>query len=1104
MQSEIIGFSSLFLGLALGLICSKSVPNTTVLQTKRRRRKKKQIQISPPQRSSIGPIPHDLQKEETSALLAIFLEDMSVLKAPDNSFKIFLKPTQNPKESYCSLYLYVTYPTDYPNSPPVLILNDIVNISKENTAEIKTRITQIAAEKSKNSQCMIYDVCELIQFELAKLNIPPEPLRIANQIEKKTKEDSGLVDEIYGELRRRKKSKETQDLPIQLNDLCSMKTISKEFSRNSRNFEPTISHTMSGFDYKRYFEEEIRIGRGGGGSVYKARNKIDGGLYAIKKIKLEGKKQHYIRSLLKEVVLLSRLQHQNVVRYHNAWFEDDNSEDSDSSSEEEISFSSEGSEISERSEDIISDEWNICFERSGGHIEPAIFNEDFENKPRKLYIQMEYCSGDTLRSVLDEKLPCATENWKMLREILQALSYIHSKGTIHRDLKPANIFLGSNGEVKLGDFGLATTIGHKIEKTGHKKPTPESFSIGIGTPLYCSPEQSQSGKYDQKADIYSIGIIFFEMWREFGSMMQRSDEIIKLREKHELPQDFLKNVPNEVVKIILWLTEILPENRPSAQELLQSGLLLHTIDPKVFNEFLHHSLKPKTIENFMLLAAIFDKPNSEYVQFTYNLTESLAESSIKKNSRKIETMVKNYCVSKMKNLMDLAGIIDVEAPLIYPYSKNMTVFNLQKDGNYEKNLVDSNELIAKFMELSGTIVQLSNNQVVPWARVLAKKDINGILKRYNIGNMYRAHGSGEQPESELEMSIDYCYDPDLLDSYKYWFEAELIKISQSCLDQFSIKLPMIELAISDSRILDIILNHCEVPFNIRIKVLALMNSLHRRKWANVLQDLSVIGIRFSTAEKLKFYFKMKDKRERLMEILRKDPIWKNNNLCKILDIDMRHLEEACKDYGINIDIDFGLIPDEILYYSGLLFKFSCLQTSEKSKNSDRVLIATGGRYDNLISHFAFPEKMSKTKATSGIGVRIFLEKIISLINQTNIDQFLRGPQVLVSYKSYDPRPDFKSIFTEKINLTLELWKNGISALYEYGQQDEEDLLETCKKYRIRFWITIKEANSEKRIKIRDFAKDPIVKTIERQLVIKYIQDRLKSHTGEIYLLYPHR
>ena len=86
-------------------------------------------------------------------------------------------------------------------------------------------------------------------------------------------------------------------------------------------------------------------------------------------------------------------------------------------------------------------------------------------------------------------------------QISLALKHSHDRKILHRDLKSANIFLSKGGTVKLGDFGVAGVIEH----TKSKKDTQ------IGTPLYMSPEMLNDEKYDSKSDIWSLGVLLYEM-----------------------------------------------------------------------------------------------------------------------------------------------------------------------------------------------------------------------------------------------------------------------------------------------------------------------------------------------------------------------------------------------------------------------------------------------------------------------------------------------------------------------------------------------------------------------------------------------------------------
>lgn len=223
-------------------------------------------------------------------------------------------------------------------------------------------------------------------------------------------------------------------------------------------------------------------------------------------------------------------------------------------------------------------------------------------------------------------------------------------------------------------------------------------------------------------------------------------------------------------------------------------------------------------------------------------------------------------------MLERAGAVELDAPLIYPYSDKISISTQDRKGNSQKVYIDCNESIAKFMDQSGLIVQLSNNVLCPWARIISRKNLGGILKRFSITNVYRNHGEGEHPEQATEASIDILYDPESLGRYRFWFEAEIIKLTLLCVEQFGKDLPLIEVAVSDSKILDAILDFCEVPKNIRIKVLGICSHMKRRKWVKVREELINLGIHFGTAEKLGSLIKMRGSRESIIEGLKKQLI----------------------------------------------------------------------------------------------------------------------------------------------------------------------------------------------------------------------------------------
>ncbi|MCZ6500447.1 MAG: protein kinase [Gammaproteobacteria bacterium] len=118
------------------------------------------------------------------------------------------------------------------------------------------------------------------------------------------------------------------------------------------------------------------------------------------------------------------------------------------------------------------------------------------------YITMEYFKEGSLRAKMEQSLP-VTAVLEYLRQIAGALMAIHEVGILHRDLKPANVMLWEDQSIALIDFGLAKQMTLDQEITG----SGEIF----GTPYYMSPEQGHAGQVDERSDIYSLGVMVFEM-----------------------------------------------------------------------------------------------------------------------------------------------------------------------------------------------------------------------------------------------------------------------------------------------------------------------------------------------------------------------------------------------------------------------------------------------------------------------------------------------------------------------------------------------------------------------------------------------------------------
>ncbi|KAE8446644.1 hypothetical protein EG329_011837 [Mollisiaceae sp. DMI_Dod_QoI] len=844
--------------------------------------------------------------------------------------------------------------------------------------------------------------------------------------------------------------------------------------------------------YKEDFVEEGRLGKGGFGEVVKARKRLDGQIYAIKKI--TQKSSASLTEVLREVRLLSQLSHPSVVRYYNTWTEEifdgseidedptsteiANTEDSvsemspghgpshgmgtsrgldfiSSSGYPQIEFGYDGETEEEEEDSDDDDSTSLDGHGHNGKTSPVKHHlaqkrsrsSSRYQRPFKtiLYISMEYCEKQTLRDLIKRGLAKDDDEiWRLFRQILEGLAHIHGLNVVHRDLKPENVFIDAASNVKIGDFGLATSGQYTVADRTSSAAAHISGDMtrSIGTAFYVAPEVKSSvvGTYTSKVDMYSLGIILFEMcFRPLIPGMDRARVGEALRQKQpSFPTDFKVSEKPVQADIILSLLNHNPKDRPSSLELLKSGKLPVQMESETIRQALIGLTDSKSPYYDKMMKALFSVPSNQAKDYAWEMGASHPTAS--------DLLLQGIVKQKLISIFRHHGAVETPRTILFPRSNH-----------YGPNAV-------QLLDERGSILQLPYDLTLPFARAIAKHE-PAVERSFAFGRVFRDRDSGGQPQTFGEVDFDIVSTDTLDLALK---EAEVIKVLDEIVGNFpALTTTQMCFHINHSDLLGLIFDFCRIELSIRQAVAETLSKLNVQSWTwlKIRTELRspLIGVSAPSVDDLQ-RFDFRDTPNKAFTKLK--TLFEGTDTFERASSAIAHLRdviEYTKRFGVRSKIyvtPLGSLNEKFCK-GGVIF--SCL-FDRKVKD----VFAAGGRYDSLIR-----EHRHKTGTHSeprhAVGFNLAWEKMARL-PKASAKGFLKKPDAEVNgiwtMKRCDvlvASHDAAILRTTGVDIVQSLWSNDISAELARDSRSPEDLLSQYRNDQ-HCWIVIIKQDSVLKVK----------------------------------------